>query len=58
MVETPYAETEYLLAVMNDDAKRANELLDGMSEGEKVRLERHLGAAAHLSYLHRITSQR
>jgi hypothetical protein len=34
MSETPYVETEALLAVMNQDFGRMQELLDGMTRGE------------------------
>ena len=39
MTETPYTETEALLAVMNDDWDRCVELLAGMLPGELIRFE-------------------
>lgn len=39
MTETPYTETEALLAVMNDDWDRCVELLAGMLPGELRRFE-------------------
>ena len=34
--ETPYTETELLLAVMNNDSERAEELVGTMSETERL----------------------
>lgn len=40
--QTPYVETEALLAVMNEDDGRAEELLGEMHEGELVTFARQL----------------
>lgn len=48
MSETPYAETEFLLAVMNEDERRARELLDDMTACERDDLAHQLRAGDRL----------
>lgn len=38
MAETPYVETEVLLALLNEDEEHAIELIRGMSESERAQL--------------------
>jgi hypothetical protein len=47
MSETPYVETEALLAVLNDDEERLAGVLDDMTPGELDQLARH---ARHLAW--------
>lgn len=46
--ETPYIETELLLAVMNDDEDRAVSLLGEMLPGERQELARQCDQTAKL----------
>lgn len=48
MTETPYVETEVVLAVMNEDEERARLLIRDMSKHERQRLYRHLNEARYL----------
>jgi hypothetical protein len=50
--QTPYAETELLLAVMNGDEKRAVELARGFNASEANQLLKHLDRASDLVCLH------
>lgn len=52
MSETPYAETELVLAVMNEDDERARQLVEDMSPGERERLSGQLGRVD--DYLHHV----
>jgi hypothetical protein len=45
--ETPYVETEALLAVMNEDDGRLQHLLDGMSHSELALFARQLDNLLH-----------
>lgn len=40
--ETPYIETELLLAVMNDNEEQIGELIDKMSKTERIRFGKQL----------------
>lgn len=53
--QTPFTETELLLAVTTDDFPRITELLDGMHRGELERLADH---AAELERLCRRAASR
>lgn len=48
VTETPYVETEVVLAVMNEDEERARLLIRDMSKHERQRLYRHLNEARYL----------
>lgn len=48
MAQTPYAETEALLAVMSEDSDRARTLLDDMLPGERRTFARQVGALANM----------
>jgi hypothetical protein len=48
MPETPYTETEIVLAVMNEDTEHARELIDGMSMYERRIFAGQLDDAAEL----------
>ena len=45
---TPYIETEILLAVLNEDKERANNLIREMSTREKLELHYKLDVTMHL----------
>jgi hypothetical protein len=47
--ETPYAETEALLAVMNGDEEEALRLVDELLPGERAALVKHLRKLAHIA---------
>lgn len=49
MPETPYVETEALLAVMNGDEDEARRILGGMYRGERVDLLGHAERLAELA---------
>lgn len=51
--ETDYLQTEFLLAVMRDDAERAELLLSRLMMGERHELEIMLNRAAKLTNLYR-----
>lgn len=52
-VKTPYAQTEFVVAVMDGDAKQAECLLECMTPMQRYELEKTLTQCGHYLFLRR-----